>query len=311
MNVVIQVNQQTQERIMEYYMKNKVDRQAPGVLFSAKLPTCVITIYKSGKVMFQGSTAELESGKWGEATNSGVTTSVQSKGDTLPSNFNSLSVIGSDETGTGDYFGPITVAAVYVPSDKIPLLQTLGVKDSKMLTDEKMREIAPHIKEICAYSVLVLRNEKYNTVQQKGWSQGKIKALLHNQALSHVLTKIAPEKPQYILIDQFAERGIYYRHIAKEKLIIEENVLFATKAEQLHISVAAASILAREAFLKEMDRLSQIVSMQLQKGASKIVDEMAAKIWMKFGEETLKSISKWHFANTEKARKLKNKKLSK
>ena len=60
---------------------------------------------------------------------------------------------------------------------------------------------------------MTLRNEKYNAIQAKGYSQGKIKALLHNQALKHVLSKIAPEKPEYILIDQFAERGIYYNHI--------------------------------------------------------------------------------------------------
>ena len=311
MNVVILVDQSMQAKIMEHYAQNKVDRKAPGVIFSAKLTTCAITLYKSGKAMFQGSSAQIEAKKWGEVSAQAVASSSQSKGDTLPTNFHSLSVIGSDETGTGDYFGPITVAAVYVPSDKVALLETLGVKDSKMLTDDKMREMAPYIKEVCTYSVLVLRNEKYNTVQQKGWSQGKIKALLHNQALGHVLKKIAPEKPQYILIDQFAERGIYYRHLANEKQVIQENVLFATKAEQLHVAVAAASILAREAFLKEMDRLATVVSMELQKGASNKVDEMAAKIWLKFGEETLQSISKWHFANTEKARKIKNKKLGK
>ena len=68
---------------------------------------------------------------------------------------------------------------------------------------------------------------------------------------------MAPEKPAYILIDQFAERGIYYNHIKTEKEIIRENVLFSTKAEQLHVSVAAASIIARYAFLKEMDRLKR------------------------------------------------------
>lgn len=301
MNVVLQVSASDQQMIHTHYAAYTATSKAPGVIFHAKLPNCVITSYKSGKVMFQGSAAEQEAKRWGEPP-AATSSSVHSKGDTLPSNFHHLSVIGSDETGTGDYFGPITVAAVYVPADKIELMQLLGVKDSKMLTDEKMREMAPHIKEACVHSILVLRNEKYNTIQAKGWSQGKIKALLHNQALGHVLKKMAPEKPDYILIDQFAERGIYYRHVANEKEIVREHVLFATKAEQLHVAVAAASILARDAFLKEMDRLSGLVAMDLQKGASKKVDEMAAKIWLKHGEDTLKSITKWHFANTEKAR---------
>ena len=85
-------------------------------------------------------------------------------------------------------------------------------------------------------------------------------------------------------------------------------MLFSTKAENLHVAVATASILARYAFLKEMDRLAEIVGYPLQKGASAKADDMAARIWHKFGEDTLKSMTKWHFANTEKARTLLQKK---
>ncbi|RHW33430.1 ribonuclease HIII [Lysinibacillus yapensis] len=311
-NIVLQLSTEIQNKVKAYYASSIIERNAPGVIFAAKLPDTAITVYKSGKVMFQGSGAFREASRWGEAksnpshsttvTNSNLT--IQTKGDKLPEKFAEASVIGSDETGTGDYFGPVTVAAVYVPKEKIELIHELGVKDSKMLNDQIMRKIAPDIMAVCPHSILTLRNEKYNTFQSKGYSQGKMKALLHNQAIKHVLAKIEPEKPEYILIDQFAERGIYYNHIKNEKEIIRENVLFSTKAEQLHVAVAAASILARYAFLKEMDRLSEIAGVNLQKGASSKVDEMAARIWLKHGEETLKSISKWHFANTEKARKL-------
>ncbi len=95
------------------------------------------------------------------------------------------------------------------------------------------------------------------------------------------LRKMNGEKPDYILIDQFAERGIYYNHIKNEAEIIRENVLFSTKAEGLHVAVAAASIIARVAFLEEMDRLSGIAGVRLPKGAGKIVDEAAAKILLK------------------------------
>src|SRR5690606_33543813 len=114
--------------------------------------------------------------------------------------------------------------------------------------------------------------------------------------------KIAPEKPDAILIDQFAERGIYYKHIKGEKEIIRENVLFSTKAEGLHVSVACASIIARVAFLEEMDRMSAEVGMTLPKGAGKNVDEVAARILLKHGEEYLKGLTKWHFANAWKAK---------
>lgn len=306
-NIVLLCSAEQQQSIQHFYKDALIERKAPGVIFAAKLADTAITAYKSGKVMFQGAGAEREAARWGQAGTS--TTKVAStKGDKLPDNFAALSVLGSDETGTGDYFGPVTVAAVYVPADKIALVQELGVKDSKQLTDDYMRQIAPDLMKVCAHSILTLRNDKYNAIQARGYSQGKIKALLHNQALKHVLTKIAPEAPQYILIDQFAERGIYYNHIKNEKEIVRQNVLFSTKAENLHVAVATASILARYAFLKEMDRLAKVTGFPLQKGASGKVDEMAAKIWLKHGEETLRSMTKWHFANTEKARKLLQKK---
>lgn len=302
-NIVLLCSAEQQQSIQHFYKDALIERKAPGVIFAAKLADTAITAYKSGKVMFQGAGAEREAARWGQAGTQ-TTKIASTKGDTLPENFAALSVLGSDETGTGDYFGPVTVAAVYVPADKIALVQELGVKDSKQLTDDYMRQIAPDLMKVCVHSILTLRNDKYNEIQARGYSQGKIKALLHNQALKHVLTKIAPETPQYILIDQFAERGIYYNHIKNEKEIVRQNVLFSTKAENLHVAVAAASILARYAFLNEMDRLAKVTGFPLQKGASGKVDEMAAKIWLKYGEETLRSMTKWHFANTEKARKL-------
>lgn len=305
-NQVIQLNAKKLSEVATYYEKHKIIRSAPGVVFAAKLTDTSITGYKSGKILFQGAGAEREANRWSSELIKPKVSAA--KGDTLPPGFSQTSVIGSDETGTGDFFGPMTVAACFVSSDQIELIQELGVKDSKMLTDPLMRKIAPDLKEVLTYSILTLGNEKYNKVQAKGWSQGKIKALLHNQALKHVLNKMTPKKPDYILIDQFAERGIYYNHIKMEKEIIRENVLFSTKAEQLHVAVAAASILARVAFLEEMDRLSLDAGVTLPKGAGSKVDEVAAKILLSKGEDYLSTITKKHFANTGKAKAIVNKK---
>lgn len=306
LNIVLKLSSEEINQIKKYYEKYQIERNGQGIIFAAKLNDTAITIYKSGKVMFQGVGAKREAEKFGEVNLKKATppSPTNTKGDTLPNQFHTLSVIGSDETGTGDYFGPITVASVYVNKEKIELLEQFGVKDSKMISDVKIREIAPYIMETFPHSILVLRNEKYNKLQKNGYSQGKMKALLHNQALKHVLGKIQPEKPDYILIDQFAEKTTYYNYLQNEKEIVKEQVLFSTKAENLHVAVAAASILARYAFLKEMDRLSKQVGITLQKGASNKVDEMAAYIWKEKGEDVLRSISKWHFANTEKAKKL-------
>ncbi|MCM0625378.1 ribonuclease HIII [Lysinibacillus sp. OL1_EC] len=305
-NIVLSISTNIQKEVMAYYASHFIERKAPGVIFAAKLPDTAITMYKSGKLMFQGGGAEREAARWGtvEKTATPLST-IGAKGDVLPNNFATMSVLGSDETGTGDYFGPITVAAVYVPTSKIELMNELGVKDSKMLTDDYMRKIAPDLRAACVHSVLVLRNEKYNNLQAKGYSQGKMKAMMHNKALQNTLSKMAPEKPEFILIDQFAERGVYYNYLKNERDLVQENVYFSTKAEQLHVAVATASILARAAFLKEMDRLSDITGLTLMKGASNKVDVQAARIWCNQGEEFLRSITKWHFANTDKARKMK------
>lgn len=305
-NIVLSISTNIQKEVMAYYASHFIERKAPGVIFAAKLPDTAITMYKSGKLMFQGGGAEREAARWGTVENTATPLStIGAKGDVLPNNFATMSVLGSDETGTGDYFGPITVAAVYVPTSKIELMNELGVKDSKMLTDDYMRKIAPDLRAACVHSVLVLRNEKYNNLQAKGYSQGKMKAMMHNKALQNTLSKMAPEKPEFILIDQFAERGVYYNYLKNERELVQENVYFSTKAEQLHVAVATASILARAAFLKEMDRLSDITGLTLMKGASNKVDVQAARIWRNQGEEFLRSITKWHFANTDKARKMK------
>lgn len=305
-NIVLSISTNIQKEVMAYYAPHFIERKAPGIIFAAKLPDTAITMYKSGKLMFQGGGAEREAARWGTVEKTATSpSSIGAKGDVLPNNFATMSVLGSDETGTGDYFGPITVAAVYVPTSKIELINELGVKDSKMLTDDYMRKIAPDLRAACVHSVLVLRNEKYNNLQAKGYSQGKMKAMMHNKALQNTLSKMAPEKPEFILIDQFAERGVYYNYLKNERELVQENVYFSTKAEQLHVAVATASILARAAFLKEMDRLSDITGLTLMKGASNKVDVQAARIWRNQGEEFLRSITKWHFANTEKARKMK------
>ncbi|WP_040229003.1 ribonuclease HIII [Bhargavaea cecembensis] len=303
-NTVITMDPVQMKKLMDHYAASKVERSAPGVVFAAKAGGASITAYRSGKVMFQGAGGPAEAAKWSAGTSAGQAPPAKksaAKGDRLPDGFSRMSVLGSDETGTGDFFGPVTVAACYVPAEKIALAEELGVKDSKMLTDPLMRRIGPEIKAAFTNSVLVLPNEKYNTVQAKGWSQGKIKALLHNQAIRHVLRKLGDDRPDFILIDQFAERNVYYRHIAQEGEIIRENVLFSTKAENLHVSVACASILARVAFLEKMDRLSEKAGITLPKGAGKPVDEAAAKIILGKGDGFLSSITKRHFANTGKA----------
>jgi ribonuclease HIII len=156
--------------------------------------------------------------------------------------------------------------------------------------------------------LLILDNKKYNNLQKQGMNQGKMKALLHNKAILNLLEKLGETKYDGILIDQFAQPEAYFKYIADQSEQVKENVYFETKAEQLHLSVAASSIIARYAFLKEMDKLSRTVSMTLPKGAGAHVDLAAAKLIETKGEKILYHTAKLHFANTDKAKTLYKKK---
>lgn len=306
-NSVIKVTLEIIKQMETHYKANKTEKTPQGAVFSAKANGCTITAYRSGKVLFQGGTAESESIKWGQGQQTKRPTVAspkitQSKYQP-PTMISSLSIIGSDEVGTGDFFGPITVVAAYVKKEQITLLRELGVKDSKNLKDPQIIAIAKELVHTIPYSLLVLHNEKYNELQQQGMSQGKMKALLHNQAINNLFAKIAPEKPDGILIDQFVDPSIYFKHL-QGKTVINENIYFSTKAEGVHLAVAAASIIARYSFVKEFDRLSEVAGIIIPKGAGAHVDLAAAKIIQRRGIEFLTTITKKHFANTDKAMKL-------
>lgn len=312
-NVVLNLEMKKIMEMRSYYGKNLLDKNIPGSVFAAKTSACMITAYKSGKVLFQGNDSEKEASKWRSTNGSSNKAAAASKskstakGD-LPIGISQMSAIGSDEVGTGDFFGPITVVATYVKKENIPLLKELGVRDSKDLNDEKIIAIAKVIKDIIPFSLMTLKNEKYNQVQQSGMSQGKMKAILHNQAILNVLDKISPEKPEAILIDQFVQGSTYFQHIKSQKAVAKENVYFSTKAEGIHLAVAAASILARYAFIQYIDKLSESAGFKIPKGAGAQVDVAAAKLIMSKGRDILPSFVKLHFANTDKAIALVNKK---
>lgn len=315
-NVVIKVGINEITEMKKFYSKQLLEKNPPGSVFSAKTPGCVITAYNSGKVLFQGNDSEKEAGRWGSVYSSAVagggggakkvSSSSAAKGN-LPPGISQMSAIGSDEVGTGDFFGPITVVAAYVKKEHIPLLKELGVRDSKDLNDEKIIAIAKVIKDVVPFSLMTLKNDKYNKLQQSGMSQGKMKAILHNQAILNVLEKIAPEQPEAVLIDQFVQPSTYYQHIKSQKAVAREKVYFSTKAEGIHLAVAAASILARYAFVQYIDKLSEAAGFKIPKGAGAQVDVAAAKLIASKGRDILPAFVKLHFANTDKALALVNK----
>ena len=277
-----------------------------GMKARTKYHDTVISIYNSGKVMFQGKHAEHIARQF--CTTDSVTNSKSSKADDLHNiTYNDYNCIGSDEAGSGDYFGPLTVCAAFVSKEHIDILRTLGVDDSKKLTDTKIIELAEQLITFIPHSLLTLNNTKYNERQALGWSQVKMKAVLHNEAIKNVTNKIDTKALDYIVIDQFAERNVYKRY-ALSDLPFPNQTKFETKGESKSLAIAAASIISRYAFIKHMDSISKMMHFYIPKGASHKVDLIAAQIIEKYNISKLDSISKKHFKNRDKAWTLVNKK---
>ena len=306
-NVIsFKVSPKTQEMMTEelsWCMRDKTPQYAK---WQAKDGDTVVTLYESGKVVFQGKDADLASDFWitTEKLNSGKVDVKNSsnkekkekKTYVNPKIYNSSSV-GSDEVGTGDYFGPIVVTAAYVSEDKIPFLEEIGVKDSKKLTDLQILDIVPKfIKEI-EYESIILSNKEYNEYHSEDINMNKIKAILHNKVLTKMSNKIA--NYDFIIVDQFAEPYVYFNYLKNTPNVVR-NINFFTKGEDKHLAVACASLISRYIFINEFNKLSNNLGINLPKGASDKVDEVGKIIVDKYGFDKLKEIAKLNFKNTEK-----------
>lgn len=296
-SAVLKLSKAEIQKLKMYYSDHLLNKKVPYSEFSAKKNGTSITAYTSGKVLFQGNNAEQEAARWGK------TDTAPKKSSTLPKNFASLAVLGSDEVGNGSYFGPLCVCAAYVNKEQLATLQQLGVKDSKMLTDDQIRKMALTLKELIPYKLLVVDPEKYNEIQPK-YNAVRMKVALHNQAIHLLLEQIKPTKPDAILIDQFTSEANYLKYVKQEPKRVEQKIYFVTKGEQYHLSVAAASIISRASFLEELDKASLELGTKVPSGAGKPSDELAAKLLRQGGIDLLRKYVKLHFANTEKAQKM-------
>ncbi len=180
-NVVIRVSDKTREKMIKYYEDMKKDKVIPYVVFQAVDNDTVITMYESGKVMFQGKSADVDASMWIEMDGAEKIVKERKEKDKADMKYYNTSSIGSDEVGTGDYFGPIVVTASLVKKEDIPYLEELGIKDSKKLTDDKILEIAPKVAKRIKYKSIILTNSEYNQ-KYKDNNMNKIKAIMHNKA---------------------------------------------------------------------------------------------------------------------------------
>lgn len=296
MNVVIKVNDETKEKMIEYYKDKKRDKVIPYVVFQAQEEDTVITMYESGKVMFQGTSADVDAAMWGSILlNTKESVEKQKKMDLK---YYDCNAVGSDEVGTGDYFGPIVVTAAYVKKEDIKFLEELGVGDSKKIDDSKILKIAPTIAKKVKYRSIILNNSDYNNNYSKDVNMNKIKAILHNKVLYQLINE---EKPNvdYIIVDEFAREKRYYEYL-KDVSNVQKGITFMTKAEDKNLAVACGSIISRYIFLKEFDKICDSLHIPLVKGAGVDVDKIGKEVIDQYGEDKLKEIAKLNFSNTKR-----------
>lgn len=299
---VIRVDEQTKKLMNEFYKMTKRDKTPPYAIFQADTGDTIVTLYESGKAMFQGVSADIEADMWENIGKNkddleyfmDTDTKVEKKDEiTIPMDITS---VGSDEVGTGDYFGPIVVTASYVKKDDIPFLTELGVKDSKKMSDEQILKIVPKIVKKIPYKTIMLSNKEYNEKYGKDMNMNKIKAILHNKVLGEM---VKGNSYDYIVIDQFESEKSYYEHL-KDSPNPLKGITFITKAEDKCLSVAVSSLISRYIFIKEIDKLGEKYGIFLPKGANYYVEDVAIKLIQKYGIDVLKNIAKLNFSNTDR-----------
>ena len=287
-------NEQLQDMI-EYYKGYLTSNTSNYIIARAKLSDVTITFYRTNVVLFQGQNESAEYNKWAVKFNLPLeNVSVEQHFD-----YSHLTAIGSDEVGTGDYFGPIVVCATYTNEETIEKLRHLGVKDSKLLTDKQMIPLALQIASIVPYSIILLDPSKINQLADKFDNLNFIKSYLHNKAINSILKKIGDVKLDAILIDEFTPKEKYLKYLENQNNVVT-NITTVTKGEKEHIGIAAASILARSAFLRELKKLSTEYNIDLLKGAGKDVDRTAISFVKSFGFSELCKVAKIKYANTER-----------
>ena len=252
--------------------------------FSAKKKGLTCTLYESGKLVVQGkeSSEFVEFYLEPEILKTFIFRYPLAQMNLTPH-------IGIDESGKGDFFGPLCIAGVYVQGDEFAALQALGVKDSKSLTDSSIRKVAKEIKQLCLHHIVKINPLKYNQLYADFKNLNRLLAWGHATTIEQLVERSGC---QDVFIDQFADEWVVEQALKRKKLTVK--LTQRHRAEE-DLAVAAASILARYAFIEGLDQLSHTIDIVLPKGSSKATLIAGREVLRRWGEEKLREICKQHF----------------
>ncbi len=197
--------------------------------------------------------------------------------------------IGTDESGKGDFFGPLVIAGVMVDENSAKIFKELGIKDSKTLTDKRMLEMMTQIQKHAKFSVIAIGNAKYNELYKNFGNLNKLLAWGHAKVIENILEKNSCE---YALSDKFGDESLIKNALQTRGRSIRLEQMVRAESD---IAVAAASVLARATFVQKMKQMELAFGCDFPKGCNSIVKDAAAKFIEKHGKERLIEVCKTHF----------------
>lgn len=267
-------------------------KKTPYAFFSANKDKLNVTLYKSGKLLLQGKDTPqfiqyyLEPVLLKEV-NFGYEDIINDLQSHEPR-------VGVDESGKGDYFGPLIIAGVYLTPKIEKQLKQMGVKDSKLISDKKIKVLREKIIELCPFSVVVIGPERYNELYDKIGNLNRLLAWGHARVIENVLGKVNCDR---VIIDKFGNNKFILDALMKrgKKIPVVQKV----RAEE-DLAVAAASVLARGEFLRRMAQMGKELDIKVPKGASAAVEQAARELVEKHGYQILQQTAKMHFKTTKK-----------
>ncbi|MFC1708011.1 ribonuclease HIII [Planctomycetota bacterium] len=251
-----------------------------------------VTLYESGKLLVQGKRADEvceELAAFGLLSSDRLVSAVRGEVVQLEP------AVGLDETGKGDYFGRLVVVACYVDEASWGPLAELGVRDSKRVGDRRAKELAREVRRLCPHEVVAVSPARYNEMYGSFGNLNLLLAWCHGRALEGLLTRIDCRR---VVVDQFAKDPRVLRERLGERGLAAD--LTEMPRAESEPAVAAASIVARAAFLEDLGRLSEHYGIGLPKGASPAVEEAGRAFVARHGRKRLNEVAKLHFRTTDR-----------
>jgi ribonuclease HIII len=266
-------------------------RAVPHAQFSARSSGVIVTLYRSGKLVVQGPDPEAFTARFLANHAAAQVVAVEPVGQAAASRTQAVVTVGTDESGKGDYFGPLVVAGVRLTPELASKLAGGEVRDCKLMSDASVLRVGGALRRVVPFAIRRLDPPAYNATHARLGNLNPLLAGLHAEVIGELAVP-----GMRVVVDQFADERVLRKALGGLAVDLRQK----TRAESSEISVAAASVLAREEFLTALGELSQTWGVELAKGAGSPTDRAGRQFIALHGADKLGAVAKLHFRTTHK-----------